>query len=223
MVDGPGAGRLAGTSGANRRGQTAPFGCGRRRRSNRAGCLCATAAVLLLLLCFCCATATDLPLLVLLLLPHCRRCRRSPTCTHSASSCGEWGHSRGAGRVGVCVVVAAGDGHMAPGVIPPPLPRPCTITWRVNSHPPSQPSPTTAFPHILATPTTAPTQTPPRELYTGQQPYRALLSHISKREDRHRALLARVVHEGLRPIFPPGVPQASGGWGDARVCAGVWV
>ncbi|KAG2439441.1 hypothetical protein HXX76_004797 [Chlamydomonas incerta] len=45
------------------------------------------------------------------------------------------------------------------------------------------------------------------ELYTGQQPYRALLSHISKREDRHRALLARVVHEGLRPIFPPGVPQ----------------
>ncbi|KAG2502013.1 hypothetical protein HYH03_000509 [Edaphochlamys debaryana] len=45
------------------------------------------------------------------------------------------------------------------------------------------------------------------ELYTGQQPYRALLSHISKREDRHRALLARVVHEGLRPVFPPGVPQ----------------
>lgn len=45
------------------------------------------------------------------------------------------------------------------------------------------------------------------ELYTGQQPYRALLAHISKREDRHRALLARVVHEGLRPVFPPGVPQ----------------
>ncbi|KXZ52008.1 hypothetical protein GPECTOR_10g1030 [Gonium pectorale] len=46
-----------------------------------------------------------------------------------------------------------------------------------------------------------------RELYTGQQPYRSLLSHISKREDRHRALLARVVHEGLRPLFPTGVPQ----------------
>lgn len=45
------------------------------------------------------------------------------------------------------------------------------------------------------------------ELYTGQQPYRALLSHIAKREDRHRALLARVVHEGLRPMFPQGVPQ----------------
>ncbi|GIL67254.1 hypothetical protein Vafri_20688 [Volvox africanus] len=45
------------------------------------------------------------------------------------------------------------------------------------------------------------------ELYTGQQPYRELLSHISKREDRHRALLVRVVHEGLRPSFPSGVPQ----------------
>ncbi|GFR43418.1 hypothetical protein Agub_g4499, partial [Astrephomene gubernaculifera] len=45
------------------------------------------------------------------------------------------------------------------------------------------------------------------ELYSGQQPYRALLAHIPKREDRHRMLLARVVHEGLRPQFPPGVPQ----------------
>ncbi len=51
------------------------------------------------------------------------------------------------------------------------------------------------------------------ELYTGQQPYRALLAHISKREDRHRALLARVVHEGLRPVFPPGVPQVGHGVG----------
>ncbi|EFJ53200.1 hypothetical protein VOLCADRAFT_86237 [Volvox carteri f. nagariensis] len=35
------------------------------------------------------------------------------------------------------------------------------------------------------------------ELYTGQQPYRTLLSHISKREDRHRALLARVDYWAL--------------------------